>query len=159
MKELHVFDFDGTLFRSPHPPEGFTGDWWDSPESLGPPYVPKVPDSWWWVPDMISEARKSIQDPNVFSIVLTGRWNERFGRTRIPELLTQQGLFFDEIHCSDIHFDIRFFKAAKVKEYLLRFPTIIEVKVWDDVQKNLDTISGVVVAFDKVYTPVKVQAQ
>ena len=26
--ELHLYDFDGTLFRSPDKPEGYDGGWW-----------------------------------------------------------------------------------------------------------------------------------
>ena len=64
--EIHIFDFDGTLFRSPLPPPLWKGGWWSKPESLNAPCVPEEPDESWWILDTVSQAKDSIANSNVF---------------------------------------------------------------------------------------------
>jgi len=93
--DLAIFDFDGTLFATPDRPawwpwQGF----WGRVESLSPPYVPERPPGDWWVPVVVSAAKKAIADPNTYVVLLTGRPTKL--AQRVKELLTQQGLRFDE---------------------------------------------------------------
>ena len=95
--ELHVFDFDNTLFRSPERPEGWERrGWWSYPESLDPPCVPAEPGPDWWNASVLQDARDSIGDEGTHTLLLTGRLEDRFA-DRIAELVAQQALEFDEI--------------------------------------------------------------
>ena len=98
MSELHVYDFDGTLFRSPHAPAVWDKDWWSDPASLLPPCVPEKPGNEWWISSTVGSAKRSISDPDVFSIMMTGRKDQSAFRYRVPELLRQKGLNFDAVH-------------------------------------------------------------
>ena len=98
MAELHLYDFDGTLFRSPHQPMVWEGDWWNDVRSLMPPCVPDRPGAKWWVGSTVSSAKQSIGDSDVFAVLSTGRLDRSGFRYRIPELLKQKGLNFDEVH-------------------------------------------------------------
>lgn len=99
--KLFVADFDDTLFRSAYPPDGWDESiyWWKRPESLGPPCVPEVPGPEWWNNYAVQKAAKRIQDPEWYCVCLTGRriFQANF-RYRVPELLEQQGLQFNEVH-------------------------------------------------------------
>lgn len=100
MAELHIFDFDGTLFRSPmpHPDNGpeiieevqapwFEDGlgWFHSPRTLNPPIVPQIPDSSWFITPMVEHAKQMIAEGH-FVVVLTGR-EEPF-RERVSQLLS-----------------------------------------------------------------------
>ena len=47
MPELHLYDFDGTLFRSPEEPKWWSDvskkNWWTSAPSLDEPCAPRQP--------------------------------------------------------------------------------------------------------------------
>jgi len=94
---LAVFDFDGTLFKSPERPswwplQGF----WGRLETLSPPFVPENPGSDWWASGVVSEARQAISDAEAYTVLLTGRPG-KLG-PRIKDLLHGEGLRFDEYH-------------------------------------------------------------
>ena len=98
-KELHLYDFDGTLFRSPAPPTWWTtntGGWYSGQFSLDPPCIPEKPGSKWWIESTVRDARKSIADPDVWAIMCTGRNDSKF-RWRVPQLLRQKSLDFDQV--------------------------------------------------------------
>ena len=59
IKEIHIFDFDQTLFRSPHPPDD-EKDWWTNIKSLSPPCVPLEPDESWWNNEVVLAAKEAI---------------------------------------------------------------------------------------------------
>ncbi len=130
MAELHLYDFDGTLFRSPHL-EGIKG-WWVSDFSLSPPCVPLKPGPDWWNQKVVGEAKRSIADQNVWSIMVTGR-RERAGgfRYRIPELLKGAGLNFDAVYLNPSD-DTESFKKNVIADTLRRFPQIETVHIWED---------------------------
>jgi hypothetical protein len=132
-RELHVFDFDGTLFRSPTPADwwdGPRGDWYRTPQSLDPPCVPKKPDASWWVGQIVQQARNSIADPNVMAIVLTGRQRDRFGK-RVPELLRAAGLKFEQVLLKLPGMRTADFKEATISR-LHRKHQFSHVRIWDD---------------------------
>lgn len=140
MAELHVYDFDGTLFRSPDPPDGWDGDsWWVAPESLNAPCVPDRPGPEWWVQSTVAQARRSIADPNVWAIVCTGRPLRKGGFAyRVPELVHQAGLAFDDIYLSTSH-DTPGFKKAVITKITSRYPDITTVHIWEDRANHLDS--------------------
>jgi len=100
-RELHLYDFDGTLFRSPGPPKWWNkkqhGYWYSDQASLEPPCVPEKPGGDWWVGPVVKSAKASIFDKEVWTIMCTGRLDKQY-RWRIPQLLKQKGLSFDDVY-------------------------------------------------------------
>jgi hypothetical protein len=140
--ELHFFDFDGTLFRSPQRPEGFDGDWWNSSASLGPPYVPKKPGSDWWVGSTVTAAKKSIANPKILAVMMTARSTGSDAGKRIAVLLRQRGLAFDEVHLSPAG-ESKAAKRARIRAILRRHPEIDRVRFWDDKGDDLRSFADV----------------
>jgi hypothetical protein len=129
---LDVFDFDGTLFKSPLPP-----DWWKDKaawfygiESLSPPFIPEIPSSDWWIEPTVRHAIRALSDVTHYVILLTGRNNDTFV-DRISQLLEQKELEFDEVHLSDRK-DTVSFKVDNIQRVLSEHPSIKQVSLWDD---------------------------
>jgi hypothetical protein len=135
--ELHVYDFDDTLFRSPRQPEGLKGDpWWTDPRSLEEPCVPAEPGGEWWIGPVVASAKRSIADPDVMAVLMTGRWDAVF-RQRVEDLLRMKGLDFAEVHLAPQEGSTDYFKATTIKDILRQHPAIKKVRFWDDNTKNL----------------------
>tara|TARA_Y100000310_G_scaffold332468_1_gene408109 strand:+ start:621 stop:1178 length:558 start_codon:yes stop_codon:yes gene_type:complete len=131
VSELHLYDFDGTLFRSPHL-DGIP-KWWVSDFSLSPPCVPQKPGPEWWNQKVVGEARRSIADQNVWCIMVTGRSDTVGGfRWRVPELLKGAGLRFDAVYLNDTGGATDAFKKRVITDTLRRFPQIETVHIWED---------------------------
>lgn len=101
--ELHLYDFDGTLFRSPDEPSWWPkdqlGSFFFHPASLDFPAVPQEPGPRWWVTEVVTSARVSITSSTVYTVLATGRYDGIY-RDRVRELLQQKGLNFDQAHCN-----------------------------------------------------------
>lgn len=132
--KLEVFDFDGTLFRSPDKPEGWSGGWWGRLESLSPPQVPEQPDESWWNKRVVAAAKAAAADRNTVSVLLTGRI-QKF-RPRLVSLTGQAGLVFDEMHLSSGG-STEAFKLS-VLDSLLKKYDVSEVSLWEDRPEHLD---------------------
>jgi hypothetical protein len=105
-RELHIYDFDGTIFRSPAPHPTliaqndrltqpvFAGGlgWFQEEAGMLPPFVPELPpvDDTWYVMDTVRQFHKSISDGH-HVIVLTGREHRQFER-RVRQLLDNAGM-------------------------------------------------------------------
>lgn len=135
MQELHIYDWDGTLLRSPYPPVLYEGTWWDELISLTPPVVPQTPKPRWWVGAVVSSARRSLADPSVYAILLTGR--QEHLRPRIEELLRQAELYFPAVHLNDDGVETLPYKQAVLRAYLGRWPGV-RVRLWDDLLEIID---------------------
>jgi hypothetical protein len=148
-RELHLFDFDGTLFRSPSPPPWWEGkSWWVSPASLGPPCVPREPGLDWWNEEVLDEALNSTRDPEVLAVLLTGR-NYNLGgyRWRVPKLLSQVGLDFDIVKLNPKGGSSEStlnFKADEIAHLLELHPSIKFFRIWEDREEHLRVISELV---------------
>lgn len=145
--ELHIFDFDNTLFRSPEPPQWWSnkkmGYWFNDAVSLSEPFVPQKPSSDYWFGNVVSEAKRSISDMGTLAIMCTGRPNDNGAmRYRVAELLKSKGLDFDEVHLRTGGQTDKY-KAKLTFDLLKRYPNILSVSVWEDTQKNLDAIERV----------------
>ena len=146
--ELHIFDFDNTLFRSPEPPEWWSnkkmGYWFNEAISLSEPFVPQKPSGDYWYGGVVSEAKRSISDMDTLAIMCTGRPNDNGAmRYRVAELLKGKGLDFDEVHLKPGTGSTARYKAKLVFDLLKKYPNITSVSVWEDTQKNLDAIQKV----------------
>ena len=153
--ELHVFDFDGTLFRSPEPPANYkpsVGHWYSDPMTLSEPHVPQKPGSDWWNGQLVAQAKKSIASQSVYAVMMTGRSGRNGAfRFRIAELLKQAGLNFDEVHLSNGGSTVDW-KVGKILQILDRHPSIAHVRVWDDRGKHLPEFEKAVKSKDRGFT-------
>jgi len=135
--ELHLYDFDGTLFRAPDRPEWWgPKSWVVNPVSLGPPCVPEKPGPEWWVPSAVSDAKRSIANPDVWAILCTGRAKNSGMRYRVPELLKQKGLRFDEVFLNSGE-DTKAYKIKVIAKLLREFPGIDTVQIWENHLPNM----------------------
>jgi hypothetical protein len=134
--ELHIYDFDGTLFKSPQEPAVWNGDWWSDIASLSDPCVPEQPGPEWWISSTINSAKNSISNPDIFALMMTGRKDNSAFRYRVPELLEQAGLGFDAVHLSETG-DAMAGKINTAIKYLRKYPFIKKVKIWDDRTSHL----------------------
>jgi hypothetical protein len=133
IRHLYIFDFDGTLFRSPEPPDWWKGsqdDWWHKIISMTPPCLPKYPSNDWWVESTVAEVGFALKEEGNLVILLTGRQASVF-TNRIQELLRQKGLTFDELHLSD-QADTQVFKTEQIRKLLEDNPGIEQVDLWED---------------------------
>lgn len=135
--ELHFFDFDGTLFRSPEPPPGWGPAhlWYDDPASLTAPCVPTFPPATWWITSTVAAAKKAISDSRVYTVMATGRL-EHPHRDRIDELLHFVKLDFDEWHLRP-HGQTTDFKMKLLRDVLRANPSIHRVELWEDRERNM----------------------
>lgn len=141
--ELHLFDFDGTLFRSPFPPEGFTGnpdDWYEDPISLDPPCVPRRPGGSWFSP-VISQFKASVADPGVFVAIATGR--KRLFRKRLLEIFSAGGIKPDFFATNPGTRTVTF-KLDVIRALVRANPSIQRVQAWDDRHNHLKSFQGAV---------------
>lgn len=139
---LSIFDFDGTLFRSPAKPALWKGGWWGKPESLNPPCVPQVPDSDWWISDVVGKAKEYQSNPRAITVMMTGRGAEAFS-SRIDELLSGVGLNFDQVLLSD-SYDTVAFKSGEIRKILEQTPSIKEVDIYDDRGSYIEQYKAVI---------------
>lgn len=135
--KLSVFDFDGTLFKSPLKPDKYRGNWWSNKESLSPPYVPKRPDEQFWISDTVEAAKKEIRDEKTFTMLLTGRVDAIFDE-RIKQLLKQQGLSFNYVKLNSFGQDTGDFKLSQIKKILKTFPKIKKIEMWEDEEEKAE---------------------
>ena len=133
---LHLYDFDGTLFRSPEPPPGWDQEsWYGDPASLSAPCVPTFPPATWWITSTVQSAKRAISDPNVYTVMATGRQEHPF-KNRLEELLQAAHLDFDEMHLRP-HGRTADFKVRLVRQVLDDHPSITRVDLWEDQERNM----------------------
>jgi len=156
--ELHVYDFDGTLFHSPAPPASWSnkGGWWSDDISLSEPCVPERPGGGWWNEATVSAAKASISDPNVYAILCTGRQVQSFARYRVPELLRLRGLDFDRVYLKPGGGDTAAFKKAVILKILRQYP-VTAVHIYEDRENHLSEFCQMVqrLGIDCVPHPVR----
>lgn len=134
--QLSVFDFDGTLFRSPNPPPywGEKGAWWRSLKSLSEPNVPEHPSIDWWNESVVEGARRALQRRDTRTILLSGRGPEF--SLRLRTLLSQVGLNFEEMYLNPGE-ETEVFKLRVIDEILSEQPSIRGVSIWEDRDSHL----------------------
>lgn len=142
--DIHVFDFDGTLFRSPPPPEDFDRHhlaWWQHPSSLSEPHVSAFPGDEWYFMENVKTARCSVQNDNVLSVLATGRSASGGLRFRIRDLLRQRDLHFDWFLLNTMHRTEHFKRRAV--DFLLQKHGGRRIQVWENNHLNLYQIRQV----------------
>lgn len=157
--ELHIYDFDDTLFDSPVPPWKASGvkppewkgrDWWASPESLAPPYVPAGGEAKLKLP-AASDATKS-RSSGAYTVVVTGRRDEPGMREKLKSILDTIGIGVDAVFLKPDSKPTAQFKATTATALIGNMPLLAKVAMWDDMADNLKAVANVVadkgLAFD-----------
>ena len=131
-----MFDFDGTLFRSPERPLWWTEKvWWDHPSSLDEPVVPAHPHTDWWNAEVVGRAFDALSNFDTLVFVCTGR-PERIFHSRVHELLNQVGLEFPHVYLSPGG-NVPQYKMDVISRLLHKHPTIRGVSIWEDRLEHL----------------------
>ena len=151
--ELHVFDFDGALYDSPAPRASHPS-WWYSSLSLsghGPPGFDHR-----WILVTVMAARRSVFRPEVRTALLTGRPQHKEMTVRIREMLRSADLSFDFVQLKPVLPEISTpaYKAAAVRRWVKKEPSITSVVFYDDLTENLAAVGKVAVRAGCRYTPV-----
>lgn len=136
-KKLYVFDFDGTLFRSPPPPKSYEDKpaWWSDPVSLDPSTVGEEPGPDMWHEETVRAMKEAIADPNAYVVVMTGRHNSL--QDRIQEILEGAGLKPDELITNPEIGKTSQYKQQEMAYLLRQFPNVREVEFWEDRKPDL----------------------
>jgi len=136
--ELHIYDFDATLFMSPmHPDdwEGHIGSWYDTLRSLSAPCVIDPPDDL-WIESTVQDALKSIANPSVYAVLMTGRSRRDDLVARIMELIAMRGLSFDEVHLKPGGGTLPW-KSSMIEEFVAKMPSLQTIQIWEDRANHL----------------------
>lgn len=140
--KIAVYDFDGTLFRSPEKPDSWAEGWWGNPVSLNPPVVPEAPGVGWWNASVVQRAKEDIASGDVFAVMVTGRLAKKF-TARVKDLLAHAGLKFDRIYLAPGG-DTESYKLRVIGDLIKEFPTVTGVDIWEDRAPHLAKFSDFV---------------
>eukprot|EP00759_Apiculatamorpha_spiralis_P013364 PhF_6_TR20011/c0_g1_i4/m.29223 len=133
--KIDIFDFDGTLFRTPEPSTNIWGrntgriinlisqggyGWYDTLEVMLPPYMPEYCDESWFSPTVLPAIRSSCADEGTLTVLMTGRKADLFTE-RIGDMLAGVG----------VKPDVLYLKPATTDRYDSQAvaPTTMEVKI------------------------------
>lgn len=140
VKKLYVFDFDGTLVKTPLPEDGIPEwrafyqkqyphqGWWSKPESLDI----QVFNNLDIVQETIRRYKEIKNEPNSIKILLTSRISKL--EYAVKRILEQKKLFFDRY----IFKDGKEEKKDKLNSLLEEYPNINYVEIWDDRDKEIN---------------------
>ena len=134
--KISIFDFDGTLMRTPHPEEGkkewetFHNEdyphigWWSKPESLDDAVFNIEP-----IESTVDDYIKEKENPNTLVIMLTGRLPHH--HDQVVELLLLHNIVFDEYHYKETG-DTLGSKLHTIISLLNRYPNVSSIEMWED---------------------------
>jgi len=145
MKRAVIFDFDGTIFKSPDRNEGAktyreaTGmlfpyqGWWGRVETLSPPIVPEKPGEEWFIEETIKAYREDAKDENSKLYLMTGRPHKI--RRRVIDILDSYDLKFHEYyfrgHPGSKGRDTLEIKKNLIEAHVLH-PKLEILEIWED---------------------------
>ena len=134
--KISIFDFDGTLMRTPHPEDGkkewenfYDKDyphigWWSKPESLDDAVFNIEP-----IESTVSDYLKEMGNPNTLVIMLTGRLPHH--HDQVIELLMTHNIVFDEYHYKETG-DTLGSKLHTIISLLNKYPNVSSIEMWED---------------------------
>lgn len=132
--DIYIFDFDGTLMRTPEETPSWWKDpapfsWHSDPVSLSPPVVPSKPSGKHWISWVAKEAKKALQDSNAKVFLVTARVSSM--KKRILEILKSKGLSFDGVYFNP-GTDASSYKKKVFLDIQKRIPSPSEVHIFED---------------------------
>ncbi|KAJ9655645.1 hypothetical protein H2198_005543 [Neophaeococcomyces mojaviensis] len=164
IKNIHVYDFDNTLFSSPLPNpqlwhsttigllqayEVFAhGGWWHNPDilaSTGDGLEAEEPRAWkgWWNEVVVSLAETSIKEEDTLTVLLTGRGETNFANL-INRIADARHLDFDlvvlkpEVGPQQQQFvSTMEFKQAFLKDLVFTYRFADNIRIYEDRVKHV----------------------
>lgn len=174
IKNIHVYDFDNTLFMSPLPnnqiwsgmamsqlsrQDGFVnGGWWHDSRILaatGKGLEHEESRAWegWWNEDIVSLVKLSMRQKDALNVLLTGRSESDFAHL-IKRMLASKQLDFDmiclkpEVGPRNQRFPTTMiFKQALLDDLLHTYTAAEELRIYEDRLKHVDLFRS---HFDKL---------
>lgn len=155
--ELHIFDFDGTLVRTPTPEEGkpvweaATGEswphkgWWGQTDSLDLSIfdMPVISST-------VSAFNKAMANPNAHVMVLTGR--HKGMHKEVQAILDANGLKPHELNlCKSMHSTLPY-KLNVLRSWAQRVP-LEKIVMWEDRAEHIGPFEAM---SDELRIPVEV---
>lgn len=153
--KLHIYDFDNTLYCSPHPnKELYTkglydrlynssdildGGWWSEPTFLEQSFSDMIDSkgnqrAQYWNADVVELARKSYEDAQTISIVLTGRKEILFSSIFTKMFLKLGDLKFNAVCLkrANVGSSTAEYKISLIGEFLLYYSSLEELVIYED---------------------------
>jgi hypothetical protein len=165
IREIHIYDFDNTLFKTPmpnralwsdrvqgflHNPDLFlAGGWWHNPsilEATGSGMEIEEKRAWdgWWNEKVVDLARISIDQEDVLAILLTGRHEARFADI-IRRIAKSKSLDFDMVclkkdegPAGEIFRTTMAYKQMLINDTLETYLDATEVRIYEDRKKHAE---------------------
>uniref|UniRef100_A0A6B2L658 Swiss Army Knife RNA repair protein HAD domain-containing protein n=1 Tax=Arcella intermedia TaxID=1963864 RepID=A0A6B2L658_9EUKA len=147
---MNVFDFDGTLFKSPVPnPQNWDSKligklkstidsqglgWYQDILTLSEPYVPSNPGEEWFVTHIKEQVRKSMREQKCATALLTGRTVNYAGI--IHKIIQSAGLEFDDYGFKPLtEVTTMNFKKQYLRDLVSKYNPK-EIYIWEDREKH-----------------------
>ncbi|KAF2667033.1 hypothetical protein BT63DRAFT_416106 [Microthyrium microscopicum] len=158
IKELHVYDFDNTIFMTPLPNRSIwestlanrlqnedvflNGGWWHDPGILtatGEGIAVEEPRAWegYWNEKVVELIRLSMEQPDALTVLLTGRGEERFSDL-VQRICKSRKLVFDLYCLKPVtgplgeKFSTMKFKQAFLTSLMNTYREAQSIRVYDD---------------------------
>lgn len=159
---LHIYDFDNTLFNSPHPHPGMWGPklsgllievglWFRDARTLSKDFIPDVPPVDWFNEPVIKSLEASLASSSTLTVLVTGRLHSRF-YDRIHSITSSLPHKFHMVFCREgeaesPEFDTFYrttleFKIALFSHILHAFPGVSTISLWDDRIKHIKSFGN-----------------
>jgi hypothetical protein len=140
IKRLIAVDFDGCLINSFSPEAGKLmyekyyqkkfpwNGWWGRPESLDLNVFDIKP-----FPSVLNQLKEEQAKPNTYVIILTSRMEKL--RPQVQAVLDVNHIVVDKLVMRHAESD----KGKKILRYLIEFPELNEINVYDDRDKDIQS--------------------
>ncbi|KAK4187825.1 hypothetical protein QBC35DRAFT_474113 [Podospora australis] len=176
IKEIHVYDFDNTLFKTPLPnpkiwngptigslsnPDAFVnGGWWHDSRILaatGEGLAKEEPRAWngWWNETIVELVKLSAQQKDALCVLLTGRSESGFSDI-VKRMVDSKGLEFDLMSLKPAvgPNNERFastiaFKHAFLEVLMETYKYAEEIRIYEDRVKHVKSFQDFLANFNK----------
>lgn len=150
VKQINIFDFDGTLVNTPLKPQAWTGGWWGKDHSLLPPFVPHFSEIKEKGNNLLNKKvadayLESKKNKEIHTVMMTGR---HWGLHRhVMNILRGLDLCHKD-DCDNLQEDSDHFvfisggntlagKLERLTELFKKYDTVELVEMWEDRQEHI----------------------
>ena len=140
--ELHTFEIDGVLYDS-QPPTEAPSSWLLSAHSLAGHGQPGFDTK--WILEGVVQARRSILNPSVVTVLLTGRPLHVEMDKAVRTLLRLADLRFDHVQLKPVSLPVPTptYKVLSIQQWLLEYPTILGITFFDPDPESVQLVKEV----------------